>query len=328
MRVTLEVRSGLLIGRRFDVVPGPGTVFGRSEQASGFIPHDPEIGDFHFMVQWVEGEPQLKVLVQAPTTVNGEAVKETVLAQGDRVLAGRTSFEVKDLTVGAGSATPVAAAARAPSAAPSVAPAAASSATASAPSRPADEALTGREFLKDIGGIDDEALEVALPGQAAQELFDAFYALEDWPSALRIRAHLLGPRASVLWGLLALDHIFGETVPEEERAAYQAARAWVADPTEDNRRKAEPLGPEDEEGEGHAWLLCCGAFWSEGSLSLPGLPDVPTDPKFSGVAVAGMLRLAAYYEDPALAEERFPHFLELGVAVGRGEHPFPPPGRD
>ena len=43
MRVTLEVRSGLLIGRRFDVVPGPGTVFGRSEQASGFIPHDPEI---------------------------------------------------------------------------------------------------------------------------------------------------------------------------------------------------------------------------------------------------------------------------------------------
>ena len=59
MRVTLEVRSGLLIGRRFDVVPGPGTVFGRSEQASGFIPHDPVIGDFHFMVQWVDGEPHI-----------------------------------------------------------------------------------------------------------------------------------------------------------------------------------------------------------------------------------------------------------------------------
>jgi hypothetical protein len=171
--------------------------------------------------------------------------------------------------------------------------------------------------------VDEEVVEVAPPGQGARELLTLFTDLQDFPTALRIRAHLLGPRASVWWGILALDHVFGVDLPEDERAGYAAARAWVADPSEDNRRKAEELGPELEDPEGYTWLLCGAAFWSEGSLSRPGLPDVPTDPKFSGVAVAGMLHLLAYEGDPALAEERFRTFLESGESIEKGDPPIP-----
>jgi len=317
MRVTLEVRSGLLIGRRFDVVPGPGTVFGRSEQASGFIPHDPEMGDFHFLVQWVDGDPRLKVLVPTPTTVNGESVTEAILDVGDRVLAGRTSFEVKDVNRGVGSG---AAAAPAASAAPN-APASSAGASSAAPAAAPGE-LTGPELLRHLD-LDDEVVEVAQPGQTARELIDVFAGLSDWPTVFRIRTHLLGPRSSVWWGLLALDYVYGPEIPEHERAAYDAAKSWVADPSEDHRRKAEALGPEDDDPRGNAWLLCCAAFWSKGSVSLPGLPDVPTDPKYSGTAVAGMLHQAAYEGDPALGEERFRRFLELAEGVERGEPPLP-----
>ncbi|MEN8150911.1 MAG: FHA domain-containing protein [Planctomycetota bacterium] len=319
MRVTLEVRSGLLIGRRFDVVPGPGTVFGRSEQASGFIPHDPEMGDFHFLVQWVEGEPRMKALVQTPTTVNGETVTEAVLAEGDLLHAGRTSFEVKDIRSGAGVAPAAAGAPVSPAA--SAAPAASPASPGNYP-EPAPGEMTGPELLKYLDA-DDDVIDVAQPGQGARELMDVFVGQEEWPTAFRIRTHLLGPRPSVWWGLLALDHVWSGDIPEAERAACDAAKAWIIDSSEDNRRKAEALGPEAEDPEGYAWLLCCAAFWSEGSLSLPDLPDVPTDSKFSGVAVAGMLHMAAYDGDPAAAEERFPYFHELGAAIERGEHPFP-----
>lgn len=114
MTLILEVKAGRLAGKRIEVRPGQQIIVGRSPQRANFaVPSDSFMSGQHFAV---ECGPQGCRLVDRKssngTFLNGSRITEAVLADGDEVRSGKTTF-VARVVVGEETAAP------APSQAPS-----------------------------------------------------------------------------------------------------------------------------------------------------------------------------------------------------------------
>jgi hypothetical protein len=56
--------------------------------------------------------------------------------------------------------------------------------------------------------------------------------------AIDFLAHALGPRETIWWGCLCMQHALGDKLPGPDKAAARAAVIWVMKPTEENRAAA------------------------------------------------------------------------------------------
>jgi Family of unknown function (DUF6931)/Inner membrane component of T3SS, cytoplasmic domain len=319
MQATIEVVTGILVGRRFDVADGAPAVFGRSEDSTVCLSFDPEVAQTHFSVECTGAGCVVRALSEiASTLVNGESIGERTLEVGDRITAGKTSFVVARIH------EPYAAVRPAPVAAGAAAASAVPAPSATTPPEPEEEERKGPELLAWLSLEDEEVVAIAKPDQPAADLAEALRKKKQYQAALRVEGHRLGPRNAVWWGVMSLDGLFGDDVPEDEVLPLEAARAWVAEPTEENRRTAGDAAAEVK----HAGLACWpaqAAFWSGGSLAPEGLPEVPPDARLTGQGVTAALLMAAAHGAPAGAKGRYERFLALAKDVAEGKHPYPEP---
>ncbi len=133
----------------------------------------------------------------------------------------------------------------------------------------------------------------------SDETADAYFSrlvetnqLED---ATRFAAAYLGPRRAVWWALLCVWNLLRLSPPLEgdaTAAAIDAAVAWVFDPTESKRRTAQAAA-ETVGFDTPAGAAATAAFWAEGSISLPGQPEVPPPPGVAAKAAANAVLMAA-----------------------------------
>lgn len=109
-----------------------------------------------------------------------------------------------------------------------------------------------------------------------------------------------------------------EPAGAEEAAARDAIRAWIAEPTDQLRRRAWTVG-----GEAPDWsperLLAHAAFLSGGSISPVDLPAVNPETDLSGRMVAATIISAAYATaDPDAVLQKA---LDAGDLIARGKRP-------
>ena len=94
------------------------------------------------------------------------------------------------------------------------------------------------------------------------------------------------------------------------------ARAWVLDPTDENRRAA--LGAaETADTKLPACWLARAAGWSGGSLAPPGMAVVPPHEHLTAQALVGALLLAAVFRDPAKSADNYRLFIERGKQLSQ-----------
>jgi pSer/pThr/pTyr-binding forkhead associated (FHA) protein len=95
MRVVLEIRGGSASGRKVWLMSGQTVTVGRSNCVDFAVSEDPRISGRHFQIQCSDSACQLTDLNSTNgTLVNGVAVRESPLGDGDEVLAGQTRFVV------------------------------------------------------------------------------------------------------------------------------------------------------------------------------------------------------------------------------------------
>lgn len=163
-------------------------------------------------------------------------------------------------------------------------------------------------------GLSDEArplLERHGAGPVAG-FFDALVAGKHHADAARLLAYALPRREAVWWALQCAREHAGEKPEAKVGAALAAVEAWVADPTEENRRACQPAY-EGAELSTPAGCAALAAFVSGGSLAPPNLPAVPPADHLTAHAAAGAVILAAVTPEPAKAEEKYAAFLKKGV---------------
>lgn len=145
--------------------------------------------------------------------------------------------------------------------------------------------------------------------------------------ATRLLAHALPRREAVWWACMCALHTAPPDLPEPDRAAREAAEAWVRRPVDELRRFAMAQARAAGFRTPEAWAAAA-AFFAGDSLTEPEQPVVPPAPHLTGAAASGAVALAAVRTDPARAPARFARFLESGrdIAAGGGGRLAPEDG--
>ena len=123
-----------------------------------------------------------------------------------------------------------------------------------------------------------------------------------------------------------MTEVSGPDLPAAKAKALEAARAWVLDPSEENRRACWSAAEAAEIGS-PAGCTAMAAFFSGGSLSLPDLPVVPPGEDLTGRMATGALMLAAVMNEPEKASEKHTAFLRTGLQIADGQNLWPSPPR-
>jgi hypothetical protein len=132
------------------------------------------------------------------------------------------------------------------------------------------------------------------------------------------------PRRQVVWWgcLCGWQVLRGTRLPPEASAALSAATAWVIDPTEGNRRRAEAAGTAADFTT-PAGNLALAAFHSGDSIAPDGLPPVHPAPDLANVTVANAITLliaqVAPDQKPAIQQQ----FARLALAVAKRQLDWP-----
>ncbi|MHB8501931.1 MAG: FHA domain-containing protein [Candidatus Acidiferrales bacterium] len=97
MGVILEIKAGPFAGKKVAVVSGQTVTFGRAEGRAEFaLPHDTFMSGVHFAVEC--GPQGCRVIDKKSsngTLLNGARIADAMLANGDEIKGGQTTFAVK-----------------------------------------------------------------------------------------------------------------------------------------------------------------------------------------------------------------------------------------
>lgn len=135
--------------------------------------------------------------------------------------------------------------------------------------------------------------------------------------AARCFAHALPKREAVWWAAMCALNTAPANLPELDRAAREAAEAWVRTQTEEARRQAMALAEQVGFQSPEAWTAV-GAFWSGPSIAPESMPANPPAPHLTGVAVAGAVILASVRGDPSRRLVRLERFLNSAREIAQG----------
>lgn len=158
--------------------------------------------------------------------------------------------------------------------------------------------------------------------QTPREYFELLSASGHYADARRVLAHALPKRRALWWGCLCAWDVYGPEPPEIVSAVLQAVGGYVLDPREQLRRAAASLGKKARPNT-LAGCLAMAAFFSGGSVSLPGLPHVAPKPFVTGRLVSVCVYLAAVLRDPARYKDHLRQYLDVGRALACGDHLWP-----
>jgi hypothetical protein len=140
--------------------------------------------------------------------------------------------------------------------------------------------------------------------------------------AVRVLAHALPKREAVYWACRCVRATAGSEPAPLAAAALKNAEAWVADPSDGNRRAAYDAAVQAEFGTA-AGCAALAAFLSGGSLGPAELPEVPPHPLMTARMVTNAVLLSGVVSHPAKAAERYARFVTQGIPLANGATSLP-----
>lgn len=296
MQATLQILTGPETNRNIYLKSGQVARFGRTEWSDFAFPYDHRLADVHFSIETTDDAVTLVDLSEGKgVLVDGQQSPQCRLRSGQKIKAGSMVFVVATEQLFATSGTgPVAVALQTAPAAP--------------PRDMARSLCESANLSESALGLLDDAVEI-LP------FIDKLTAENLLLDALRVLAKWLSKQKAVWWGIVCVEAACGDHL-QEQADLLVPVRAWVHEPTEENRL-ATLDAAENADAKLPACWLARAAGWSGGSLAPPGLPVVPPDNQLTAQALTGALLLAAVFVDPAKTTDNYRSFIELGKQLAQ-----------
>jgi hypothetical protein len=165
--------------------------------------------------------------------------------------------------------------------------------------------------------LSDPAKVLLRDGVAPRAYFDLLVQKELPLDAIKFLAAALPKPEAVWWACLCARQVHA-SAPPKVLAAVQAAEKWVQQPTEENRRAAQPAA-EAAELSTPAGCTAMAVFMSGGSIApVSSKVDVPPAEHLTAHFVGGAILMAAVLTEPEKAAEKHKRFLALGQEVAAG----------
>lgn len=296
MRVILQVIAGPAQGRQIPLQSGERARFGRSEIADVCFPDDTEMSDVHFELECQADQCLVRdVTGSGGTFLNDEKVAEAPICDGDQILAGRT--QLRTVVNGQGGDDVEAA--------------------DEVESKPEAPKLTAIELCQ-MTDLEEESLQLFRPKHSPEEFIRVLTENKQFADAIRVLTLYLPKRQTVFWAHRSVEEVSPRELINDERAALQATRAWLEDPTEENRRAAMQIA-ETSELQHAAGCVAAAASWSEGSMAPAEFDEVLPDPKLTAQVAAAALIMIATDGETSSIEDRYQKILQIGQQLLSGE---------
>lgn len=220
------------------------------------------------------------------TYVNGQPITESLVGQGDQILAGETLFSV---AIGR------------------------QAAEQPRPSPPVDAVLAADAVPVCAGlQLTDPGHELLQPPLTVAEFVKVLQQGEHYADALRVISRALGPPAAVRWACRCLDDLQGDRWSKPEQTAIANARAWADEPgaatAQAAQRSATVL-----ENTGPAALIALACVWATPPDSGSG-PPIPIDPQIPAQGISAALTLAAVDGPPEKAARKYQTMIRTALA--------------
>ncbi len=149
------------------------------------------------------------------------------------------------------------------------------------------------------------------------EAIEQLSASGDLLEGVQFMARWLTKREAVWWGAMCLWQSRRPQMSAPAEATLQAIVQWVLEPDEDKRylvreksrvvKATEPVS-----------ALAMALFFSGGSISKPGLPEVEPDSDATADMVAKTLRLVAMRVPDYRLDDAYQQFLRIGMEIVAG----------
>lgn len=169
-------------------------------------------------------------------------------------------------------------------------------------------------------GLSATATKLLTDQSRPEEFFDLLVDQELYDDAIRMAAHGMPKREAVWWACLCLWELYRPEPPAAVDAALHAAVRWLRDPTEPHRRLAETAGQACMDHP--AGLVALAAFYSRGSITPPGLPEVAPQPQLTGKMVTTALLLALDLAPASMKPQNTKLFVTLARHRVRWDRPL------
>ncbi len=177
------------------------------------------------------------------------------------------------------------------------------------------KAATAQEVCAEYA-LSDEAKPLLRPDMPPLDFVAALTEAKQHSDAVQFLARALPKREAVWWAALCAREAPDVAVEKRFLAAIEAAENWVRKPTEENRRLAEKAAETVKESHPARWSAL-GAFWSGGSLTPEGAPEVKPAEDLTAKAVAAAIMISAGMEAKRL-RQRYEQFVGFGVDIAKG----------
>lgn len=325
----LRVQEGERFRDAAVLAEGQPLIIGRAETADLPFPHDHQMSSRHLSVELKDGVCRVQDLKSTNGSwLDDEPVVEGELAPGALLKCGSTVFCVEvDAQSGNPSAPVLASSADGAPAKPAGSPSKPNY-SATVVAAPAEELPADLKLIK--GYVADTATEIieqfelqklitvpSEPQESPASFAKRLLSGEDEAACLNFLAYALPKRLGVWWALQCLQSEEG-LISQQDQALLPLIADWVRQPTDKIRRQA-MAGAEAAEMQTPASWVGVAMFWSHGSLSPAGQPEIPPQPELSGKAVAAAVMLGAVAKTPEAAPERRSRFVLLADEIATGE---------
>jgi hypothetical protein len=171
------------------------------------------------------------------------------------------------------------------------------------------------ESLADVHAaaeLSDDAARFLKPDRAPRDYVQILIRNRLYEDAIGLIAHVLPQREGVWWAWSCARHAAGEKPPEPVTRALETTRAWIVEPTDENRRAAgdaaEELGYDSAPAFAAFAAFLCGE-----TLGPADAVAAPPPPGASGKAIAGTICMAAATGEPEGIGARFEAFIARGM---------------
>jgi len=298
MQAILRVISDPAAGTMTVIRQGQLLQVGRTSWADFTIPDD-EMADVHFSLEITPDECVLRNVSEGlPILLNGEPADEASVSDGDEITAGRTVFSV---TLQGAPERKVED----------------NGSEAAAPAVTSGYKFVEDALARDVAGrceLDDDVLPLITAETTTRQFVEALLLQSRFSDGITFLAAAMPKREAVWWGCQSCGGADSSSLPPVDRQAIEAARAWVMDPSEDNRRAAEAAANDGELLTAPS-CVAMAAFLSGGSMGPPEVAEIPPPDHLTGHTIACALSLAAAIGSDEAAKRA----LELGIAVADGK---------
>lgn len=165
--------------------------------------------------------------------------------------------------------------------------------------------------------LSDHARRLLAPSLDTPAFLERLLNAELFVDAVRLLAFALPVRQGVWWACLAVRTAMGERITPLAKDAVLAAEAWVYKPVEANRAATLPAA-EAAGVDSFAGYAALAAFWSGGSMTPAGLPELKPNPMLSPNAVAAAVLLAGLDAAPDTAALWYHGMVMRGIDIANG----------